>query len=240
MKLLSFLGHFFIMCINIVTGLPVGQYAQIAIDLLEVVKKVVASNSADEIVKLIPGTWDDNILEQVRKALFNTLSKLNYDNVTGEQSLADLIKHIADDLSKCDPRYVSAYIHNIASQLLRELTENGMKKSEADLLIQMIYTKFKETNTETISTATAATTTETAQAQGSNDSSANSTVEENSEVNVNLAELSPEVLDTTLTAMNKTQLILHCVELEIPFNSSNTEGELIQFIKGKIALNNSL
>lgn len=97
---------------------------------MRMVRSVLGTPAANNLVKLIPGYVDDRILEAVKKGLDTVLK------------YADALQALDDVIPKDNKQVQNAIIHKSASAALRTLYPK-MDEATADLLIQKTYTRVK-------------------------------------------------------------------------------------------------
>lgn len=110
------------------------------------VKEVINSPIPDIATKLIPGTWDDKLLEKVREKLPQLIIALDIANVTANiedplqraNAVLALFKFSSDE-EKND------FYHKISYRLLEYMSDGNLSRREAIHLAQMYYDyKYKE------------------------------------------------------------------------------------------------
>lgn len=126
------------------------EHVQPSIEMVERLKKIVDSPVANIITALIPGTWDDSLKEAVSQRLAKAIDAMHItaDIVNEPDWTAKVIKtyQYLQTLSK--PMRGAIY-KKLAAELAKESGGNDKVKGHAvDLLVQMQYSKLKESISE--------------------------------------------------------------------------------------------
>ena len=140
-QIITFLGIIF----RKLTGFN-DKYVFPFIDLLELVRDAVKSDSVKWLVELTNWDWDDKARLKVINKLSKTIIKLGLtsdcvDKDTPEEVINCFIKH----LQSLPPVTRDAIIQKTAAVAVKTSFPNGkMKQNEADLAVQLAYSTRKE------------------------------------------------------------------------------------------------
>ena len=140
-KILSFLGIIF----RKMKGFN-EKYVFPSIDLLEIIRDAIKSDSVEWLVELTKTDWDDNLRNKMIEKLSKSIIYLKISNdCIGKDNPQEVIECFIQHLRSQQPHLRDAMIQKVASVMVRKSMPSGkIKQFEADLAVQLAYSTRKE------------------------------------------------------------------------------------------------
>ena len=115
-----------------------------SVEVVEFLKKAVESPAAPVLTAIIPGTWDDQLVRQLRKHLPRVLQILRVSDECLKLEAADeIIACAVRKLREYEPDGQAATYHNIAALLSYYMADGKLTWREAVHLSEEIYQRKK-------------------------------------------------------------------------------------------------
>lgn len=123
------------------------QHAEISINVVENLKKVLDSGTADLITALIPGEIDNLLVAKLRQVLPIVLEKVAVSNniVKTGKSHSEIIDLVLKHLKKANDDSKRLFWITLAAELNVALSDGKLSFAEGLLLSQLVYKEFKKT-----------------------------------------------------------------------------------------------
>ncbi len=107
-------------------------------------KQLLNGNIVNVLTMVIPGTWDDEVINKAKQALEFAVDKLQLTNKCLEKpTLAEKIACFAFELKGQSPLMQQAVLHKLASLMASQLDGNRFSRSDYDSYVQGIYSANK-------------------------------------------------------------------------------------------------
>lgn len=142
MSLGKFLAHIWDAIKHLFEGLPheFKDAIHVGVTIVENIKNFVASDTADVITALIPGTLDDTIKEKLREALPKIVTEMRLaENCSSLTDPNEIVTCAITTLQQIEGDFQSAFLHDLSVLIAQVAADHKLSWSDGVYVLQWYY-----------------------------------------------------------------------------------------------------